>query len=103
MTPEEFESKTNEIISNLSDQAKVSETLTQLNETYKTAHTSSQTLQDKTKDYEKEIKALKDTNMNLFLKVNQPPEQKPDEQQGNKTEPLTYDKLLEGMGVKHGG
>jgi hypothetical protein len=100
MKPEEFESVTSQILTNLTDQGKVSELLTQLNETYKTTHTTSQTLDDKQKDYEKEIQALKDTNMNLFLKLKSQPETQ-DQGSGSsdQSEPMTYDKLLDEMGV----
>ena len=103
MKPEEFEKATTNILSNLSDQAKVSEELTKLNESYKNAYTTNQSFEQKTSDYNKEIQALKETNMNLFLKLNQEPEQKEENTGEPKPEPKTYDNLLKEMGVNPDG
>lgn len=97
MKIEEFETLTGNVLSNLSDQGKVSEYLNQINEAYKTNYTTTQTLTTKQSDYEKEIDGLKQTNMNLFLKLQSEPENKTAAQ--TKTdEPLTYDQLVEKMG-----
>lgn len=77
MKPEDFKAKTDEILQNLSDQAKVSTILAELKEDYDavsvettTAKTTAQKLTD---DNEK----LRQANMSLFLKVG---ETKPQEQ-----------------------
>jgi hypothetical protein len=98
MKPEDFEATTKNILSNLNDQGKISEYLTQLNEAYKTTYTTSTTIQEKQSTYEKEIQALKDTNMNLFLKINAPQEST-NEESNQTQDPLTYDNLLKEMGV----
>jgi cell division septum initiation protein DivIVA len=97
MKPEEFQSTTNQILTNLSDQGKVTEYLNQITEAYTTAHTTNTTLAEQQTKYEKEIQALKETNMNLFLKIQTPPEQT--NSSGSNAEPThTYDKLLEQLG-----
>lgn len=69
MKPEEFNAKTQEILTNLTDQAKVSTILTELVEDYNTVtattETATATSQKLTADNEK----LRQANMNLFLKV----------------------------------
>lgn len=98
MNPEEFQNATNEILTNLSDQAKVTETLSKLNEAYKTTHTTNSTLQEQQTKHEKEISALKETNMNLFLKINTPQESPKHVEGGSPEDKLTFEALTEQLG-----
>lgn len=98
MEIKDFEKVTSDILTNLTDQGKVSEYLTKLNEAYQTTYTTSQSFETKQTDYENEIKALKETNMNLFLKIKNPPENT--SAANTDPEPLTYEKLVTEMDVK---
>jgi uncharacterized coiled-coil protein SlyX len=89
---DEFKQITQSILGNLSDQAKVSELLMQLNDDYGLQLANIDKLSTTVTEQEGNIKSLQQTNMNLFLKVanpvpetivNQPP-----------TEPVSYDDLL---------
>jgi hypothetical protein len=103
MEIKEFENTTNQILQNLSDQGKVSEYLQQLSEAYKTSATANQSFEQTLEKNNKEIDTLKETNMNLFLKINQQPEQIIEGQaQQQQPEPKTYDNLLKEMGVNNG-
>jgi Na+/phosphate symporter len=97
MKPEEFQETTTQILANLSDQGKVSDYLSQLVDVYKTTHTTNQTLTDEQTKHQKEIQALKETNMNLFLKVQSPDSQTNQTHTQNENN-LTYDKLVSEMG-----
>jgi hypothetical protein len=94
MTPEEFRALTTRIAQNLDNQALVTELLTQATDTYSQNSTTLENLNTQVGEYEGKIKQLQDTNMNLFLRVGNPvePTNKLDT-----AEPLTYEKLLEGM------
>lgn len=69
MKPEEFKAKADEILSNLTDQAKVSTLLAELTEDYNTEtvikSTATTTAEKLTADNEK----LREANMKLFLSV----------------------------------
>ena len=89
--PEEFNAKTQEILNNLTDQAKVSTVLSELIEDYNTVtaetETAKTTAQKLTADNEK----LRQANMNLFLKVGETKKEeqpKPDEDKIPKFEDL---------------
>jgi hypothetical protein len=69
---EEFKSITQSIMSNLSDQAKVSQLLMQLNDDYGQQVATQEQLSTKVTEQEGNIKSLQETNMNLFLKVANP-------------------------------
>jgi hypothetical protein len=69
---EEFKSITQSILSNLSDQAKVSQLLMQLNDDYGQQVATQEQLSTKVTEQEGNIKSLQETNMNLFLKVANP-------------------------------
>jgi hypothetical protein len=100
MNPEEFQETTTQILSNLSDQGKVSEYLTKLVDVYKTSHTTNQTLTENQTKHEKEIAALKETNMNLFLKIQTPGENQTIDPgtNNNQDQQLSYDKLVTDLG-----
>jgi hypothetical protein len=102
MNPEEFKETTTQILSNLSDQGKVTDYLTKLTDEYHTTHTTNQTLQEQQAKHEKEINALKETNMQLFLKIQSPPgEPEPGTNtQPGQPEPLSYDNLVSDLGGK---
>jgi hypothetical protein len=72
MKIEEFKSITQSILSNLSDQAKVSQLLMQLNDDYGQQIATQDQLNTKVTEQEGNIKSLQETNMNLFLKVANP-------------------------------
>jgi hypothetical protein len=89
---EEFKSITQSILSNLSDQAKVSELLMSLNDDYGKQIATQDQLTTKVTEQEGNIKSLQETNMNLFLKVANPVTQPVIETPIDK--PVSYDDLL---------
>jgi hypothetical protein len=89
---EEFKSLTKNILENLSDQAKVSELLMQLNDDYGQQLASHSELSTKVTEQEGKMKSLQETNMNLFLKVANPVPQTVIETPVN--EKVSYDDLL---------
>jgi cell division protein FtsB len=97
MKLEEFKSLTNSILANLSDQAKVSEILMNLNDDYTQQLANTEQLSAKITEAETNIKSLKDTNMNLFLKLANPIPQAAVEKPA--TEEITYDDLLKEWSV----
>jgi cell division protein FtsB len=94
---EEFKSLTNSILANLSDQAKVSEILMNLNDDYTQQLANTEQLSAKITESETNIKSLKDTNMNLFLKLANPIP--PATVEKPATEEITYDDLLKEWSV----
>jgi hypothetical protein len=94
---EEFKSLTNSILANLSDQAKVSEILMNLNDDYTQQLAQAEQMTAKITEAETNIKSLKDTNMNLFLKLANPIPEKAVEKPA--TEEITYDDLLKEWSV----
>lgn len=92
MKLEEFKSLTKNILENLSDQAKVSELLMQLNDDYGQQLASHSELSTKVTEQEGKMKSLQETNMNLFLKVANPVPQQVIETPVN--EKVSYDDLL---------
>jgi hypothetical protein len=94
MKLEEFKSITAKIVQNLSNQALVTELLTQLNDDYSQESTSKDTLTKQLGEYEGKVKTLQETNMQLFLRTAQPI---PDTKIGdpNPENKLTYEALLE--------
>ena len=93
MTPEELRAKLQQIIQNPSDQAALTTILTEVADRYTETYTTNQTIQKQMDDQGKQIRDLQNTNMNLFLRVQQPGPIAPDKV-NNTTEPLTYDDLL---------
>lgn len=69
MLPEEFKKKTEEILQNLTDQAKVTDILTELVETYNTQIAEKTEKEEKLKKIQEDNEKLRETNMKLFLKV----------------------------------
>jgi hypothetical protein len=72
METEQFTNITTQIAQNLNNQALVTQLLTQLNDAYTEKYGVTATLTKQSQDYQKEIAALQNTNMQLFLKVSQP-------------------------------
>lgn len=72
MELQDFQNITNQIAQNLNNQALVTNLLTQLQDGFTTIHTTHETVTKQAQDYQREIKALQDTNMQLFLKVSNP-------------------------------
>jgi hypothetical protein len=96
MEIQEFQNVTNQIAQNLNNQALVTELLSSLNEGYTTVKTTFDTVTKQQEDYQKEIKTLQQTNMNLFLKVSQNPIAPASV---GKTEPLKYEDVIKTLGV----
>jgi len=69
MKPEEFKQKTAEILSNLTDQAKVSSILAELVEDYDREAVEKTTAQTTAQKLIADNENLRNTNMQLFLKV----------------------------------
>jgi hypothetical protein len=92
MKLEDYKNLTKDILSNLSDQAKVSEILMQLNDVYGTQLAEKDQLSTKVTEQEGNIKSLQQTNMNLFLKVANPIP--PAAVENPATENISYDDLL---------
>lgn len=69
MKPEEFNAKTKEILSNLTDQAKVSTILSELIEDYNTITAETETARTTAEKLTADNEKLRQANMNLFLKV----------------------------------
>ena len=69
MKPEEFNAKTQEILSNLTDQAKVSTVLSELIEDYNTVTAETETARTTAEKFTAENEKLRQANMNLFHKV----------------------------------
>lgn len=69
MKPEEFNAKTQEILSNLTDQAKVSTVLSELIEDYNTVTAETETARTTAEKLTADNEKLRQANMNLFLKV----------------------------------
>jgi len=97
LKPEDFSAKAQEIINNLSDQAKVSEILAELTQEHiKTV----QEVEENNKlvsQTQEENKRLREANLKLFLMVGEP--KKEEEQQQQKEEQkITIEDLLDGKG-----
>lgn len=94
LKPEEFKAKTAEILSNLSDQAKVSALLAELVEHNDDAvveiTTATTTATKLTADNEN----LRNTNMQLFLKVGNTQTQQNNQQQNQEDNKLKYEDLF---------
>lgn len=91
MKPEEFKEKASEILANLSDQAKVSEILTELTETYDNETTIKTTALSTAEKLNADNEKLRQANMNLFLKVG---EQTPKEEKQKQDTTPKYDDLF---------
>ena len=98
MKPEDFKQKASEILANLSDQAKVSEILTELTETYDNETTIKTTALSTAEKLNADNEKLRQANMNLFLKVG---EQAPkEEKQKQDTTPKYADLFTENGDLK---
>src|SRR5574343_1077684 len=86
--PEEFNAKTQEILNNLTDQAKVSTVMSELIEDYNNVtaetETAKTTAQKLTADNEK----LRQANMSLFLKVGETKKEEETKPEEDKTQKL---------------
>jgi hypothetical protein len=85
--------KTN-IVASIGDQGKITQLLADAETEVTTFNTRFSELEKQTGEQASHIDSLQKTNMNLFLRVGNPVQ--PTDKLDN-TEPLTYDKLLEGM------
>jgi uncharacterized protein YlxW (UPF0749 family) len=93
MDIKDFNAITTKITQNLSNQALVTELLTQLIDDYSETQNNITNLNTQTQTYQNEISALQKTNMNLFLKLSSPVP----EDGLKKPEPLQYEELVKGM------
>ena len=91
MKPEEFKQKTAEILANLTDQAKVSELLTELTEDYDSETIVKSTAIATAEKLNADNEKLRQANMNLFLKVG---EQAPKEEKQKQDTTPKYDDLF---------
>ena len=80
MKPEEFNAKTQEILSNLTDQAKVSTVLSELIEDYNTVTAETETAKTTAEKLTADNEKLRQANMNLFLKVGETKKEEETEQ-----------------------
>jgi len=98
MNPEQFRELVNRVAQNLSNQALVTELLTQVTEAFDTTHTSLTGVQTSNTELTSQIGELQKTNMNLFLRVTNPNPApiNPQAVQGDK--PLTYEDLINDLG-----
>ena len=88
-----IQSITTQIAQNLTNQALVTELLTQLNDLTLEGSTAIENLTKQAQDQSQTIADLQRTNMNLFLRVGNPVESP----KVNTTEPLQYDDLIKSM------
>jgi hypothetical protein len=91
--PEEFKAKTEELMQSLTDQAKVSTLLAELNEDYTKEMTEKTTAMTTAEKLVADNEKLRSANMNLFLKIGEP---KKDEQKPTEiVNTLTYESLFD--------
>lgn len=83
-----------DIISNLGDQGKITQILSDLETEVTTFNTRFSDMERQTNEQASQIDSLQKTNMNLFLKIGNPV---PDEKLNN-TEKLTYENLFDENG-----
>lgn len=100
MNPDEFKALMAKIAQNADNQGLVTELSTQAIEAFSGVSTTLQGLTEQTQKQTDQINSLKEKNMELFLKVAQPIPPAKDQQLQQPENDLTYDKLLESMGVK---
>jgi regulator of replication initiation timing len=77
MKPEEFTAKVQEVLQNLTDQAKVSTILAELTEDYNSVAVETTTAKTTAEKLTADNEKLRQANMNLFLKVGE--NKKPDD------------------------
>lgn len=98
MTPEEFKAKTDEILSNHTDQAKVSTLLAELVEDYNNETTVKNTAQATAEKLTADNEKLRAANMTLFLRVGET-KPEPDTTKGNsEDEKPKYEDLFDENG-----
>lgn len=85
-----------DIVSNLGDQGKITQILSDLETEVTTYNTRFQDLEKTVQEQTGQIDSLQKTNMNLFLKIGQPTP----ETNINTEKPMTYENLLEGWNSK---
>jgi hypothetical protein len=83
-----------DIVASIGDQGKITQLLSDAETEVTTFNTRFSELEKQTNEQTSHIESLQKTNMNLFLRVGNPT---PPENKLDTAEPLTYDKLLEGM------
>lgn len=100
MNSEEFKALMAKIAQNADNQGLVTELSTQAIEAFTGVSDQLTSFTEKTTQLESQIGSLKEKNMELFLKVAQPIPAAADQQPAQPENDLSYDKLLESMGVK---
>jgi phage gp46-like protein len=87
MKPEDFKAKTAEILSNLSDQAKVSTILAELTEDYDKEAVEKATVKSTAEKLTVDNEKLRQANMSLFLKVGEQKTNTEEKKQNEDTTP----------------
>lgn len=100
MTEEEFRALMTKIAQNADNQALITELSTQAIDGFTGVAKSVTALTEQNQQHTEQINSLKEKNMELFLKVAQPIPPVKEQQLQQPENDLTYDKLLESMGVK---
>lgn len=98
MTQDEHKNLLNEILSNLDNQAKVSEVLTTLTDDYTSLLSENATLTTTNSELTERNKQLLETNMNLFLKVGSPQNTQTDEITEQTENTMTFENLFDENG-----
>lgn len=98
MTVDEHSAIVNQILENISDQAVVSTLLTQLNDNYVSTISSLTSAQQETETLRQEISDLKESNMQLFLKVTQPIKPPDDNNEDDNNDELKFEDLFDENG-----
>lgn len=94
MNPEQFRELINRIAQNMTNQALVTELLTQATDAFDTTHTSLTGLQTRESQLNTQITDLQKTNMNLFLRVTEPQTQKAASEALQQEGTLSYEDLI---------
>lgn len=98
MTQDDHKNLLNEILSNLDNQAKVSEVLTTLADDYTSLLSENATLTTTNSELAERNKQLLETNMNLFLKVGAPKDTQTDEIIEQTENTMTFENLFDENG-----
>lgn len=92
MTIEAHSALVSQILENIADQATVSTLLSQLSDDYVNTISALTSSQQETENLKQEVSNLKESNMQLFLKVTQPATQDEDEEDND--EELKFEDLF---------
>jgi hypothetical protein len=96
LKPEEFKAKTEELLQNHTDQAKISTILAELNDDYVKEMTEKTTALTTAEKLVADNEKLRSANMSLFLKIGEP--KKEEEQKANTLDTPKYESLFDENG-----